>query len=48
MHNTWYMHHVSPPIKKILDPSKIRHPKNTEDNFDEVQMTKCTKNTVQN
>ena len=31
------------PLKKIFDPNKIPPQKNTEDNFYEVQTTKCTK-----
>ena len=38
------MQYVIPPIKKIIIyPNKIPHQKNTEDNFHEIQTTKCTK-----
>ena len=38
------MHYVAPPLKKnYLTPTKYPPPKNTEDNFHEVQTTKCTK-----
>ena len=38
------MHYVTPPIKKInLTPEKSPPQKITEDNFHEVQTTKCTK-----
>ena len=37
------MNYVTPPINKKNDPNKIPPPKNTEDNFYEVQATKCTK-----
>ena len=36
-----------PPIKKILDPNKIPSPKNTEDIFYELEITKCTKTLYQ-
>ena len=37
------MQYVIPPIKKIVDPNKLPPKKFTEDNFYEVQTTKCTK-----
>ena len=38
-----YMQYVIPPIKIFFYPNKIPDHKNTEDNFHEVQTTKCTK-----
>ena len=39
--------YVIPPNKKIFDPYKIPPQKNTEDNFYEVQTTKCNKTMYQ-
>ena len=42
------MQYEIPPIKKnIFVPNKIISPKNTEDDFYEIQTTKCTKKLYQ-